>query len=70
MTHIYLYQVQFILSGDEADTDVRTLADPHRKILQRGGIDSFILAVPSYAQCTSLCFEMPFCIVRVGVWAF
>ena len=57
MTHIHLYQVQFILSGDEADTDVRTLTDPHRKILQRAGIDSFVLAVPSYVDHSLLCYQ-------------
>jgi hypothetical protein len=35
-----------VLSGDEDTTHIRTFADPHRKILQRGGIDAFVLAVP------------------------
>ncbi len=35
-----------MLAGEEDETSVRTLADPHRKILQRGGIDAFIMAVP------------------------
>ncbi|CAF3969202.1 unnamed protein product, partial [Adineta steineri] len=38
--------VHFVLYGDDDETHIRTLADPHRKILQRGGIDSFIMAVP------------------------
>ena len=39
-------KVYFIISGDNEETGVRTLEDPHRKILQRGSIDSFIMAVP------------------------
>jgi hypothetical protein len=39
-------KVHFILSGDKDDTLVRTFADPHRQIFQRGGIDAFIMAVP------------------------
>jgi hypothetical protein len=39
-------KVHFILTGDKDDTPVRTFADPHRQILQRGGIDAFIMAVP------------------------
>ena len=39
-------KVHFVLSGDNDTTQVRTFADPHRQILQRGGIDAFIMAVP------------------------
>jgi polycystin 1L2 len=39
-------KVHFIISGDDADTQVRTFDDPHRQILQRGGIDAFVMAVP------------------------
>ncbi|CAF1681875.1 unnamed protein product, partial [Adineta ricciae] len=39
-------KVQFVLSGDFAETQVRTFDDSHRKIFQRGGIDSFVMAVP------------------------
>jgi hypothetical protein len=42
----YLLKVHFVVSGDDEETTVRTFEDPHRKILQRGGIDSFIMAVP------------------------
>ena len=49
-----------MMSGDKADTDVRTMADPHRKILQRGAIDSFIMAVPSYVHLTLLLNERLF----------
>ncbi|CAF3607443.1 unnamed protein product [Adineta steineri] len=38
-------KVHFIISGDDEETGVRTFEDPHRKVLQRGGIDSFIMAV-------------------------
>ncbi|CAF4269046.1 unnamed protein product, partial [Adineta steineri] len=38
--------VHFVIHGDESETHVRTLADPHRKILQRGGVDAFIMSVP------------------------
>ena len=39
-------KVHFVLSGDDDGTQIRTLADPHRKIFQRGGIDAFVMAVP------------------------
>lgn len=39
-------KVYFILSGDDDETKVRHLNDSKRTILQRGGIDSFIMAVP------------------------
>ncbi|CAF4044663.1 unnamed protein product, partial [Rotaria sp. Silwood2] len=39
-------KVHFVISGDDEETGVRTFEDPHRQILQRGSIDSFILAVP------------------------
>ncbi|CAF1253004.1 unnamed protein product [Adineta steineri] len=39
-------KVHFILSSDNDETRVRTFSDPHRKIFQRGGIDSFIMSVP------------------------
>ncbi|UJR16862.1 hypothetical protein I4U23_003760 [Adineta vaga] len=38
--------VCFMLHGNEDQTPIRTFADPHRRILQRGGIDAFIMAVP------------------------
>ncbi|CAF4054709.1 unnamed protein product [Adineta steineri] len=38
--------VHFIVYGDNDETHIRTLADSQRKILQRVGIDSFIMAVP------------------------
>jgi len=39
-------KVHFVISGDNDTTSIRTFHDPYRKILQRGGIDSFIMAVP------------------------
>jgi polycystin 1L2 len=41
-------RVNFILEGDEGETDVRALLDSNRKILQRGSIDSFLMGVPRY----------------------
>ena len=38
--------VHFILYGLDDQTSVRTLADSHRRVLQRGGIDAFIMSVP------------------------
>ena len=34
------------MAGDDDETGTRTFEDPARKVLQRGGIDSFIMAVP------------------------
>ncbi|CAF0947824.1 unnamed protein product [Adineta steineri] len=39
-------KVYFVLSGDDDQTQIRLFSDPHRKIFQRGDIDSFIIAVP------------------------
>ncbi|CAF4143107.1 unnamed protein product, partial [Adineta steineri] len=39
-------KVHFVLSGDSDTTHIRTFADPHRQIFQRGGIDAFIMTVP------------------------
>jgi hypothetical protein len=39
-------QVHFILSGDQDETQIRKLENPHRRIFERGGIDAFILSVP------------------------
>jgi polycystin 1L2 len=38
--------VSFVLYGDNGQTEIRTLADPHRRILQRGSVDAFLLSVP------------------------
>ncbi|CAF1004007.1 unnamed protein product [Adineta steineri] len=39
-------KVYFVLSGGDDQTQIRLFSDPHRKIFQRGGINSFIIAVP------------------------
>ena len=39
-------KVHFVMAGDDDETRVRTLSDPQRPILGRGGIDAFIMAVP------------------------
>ena len=41
-------QVHLLIAGEQDETHVRALTDPHRKILQRGGIDAFVMAVPKY----------------------
>ncbi|KAK8728348.1 hypothetical protein OTU49_009244 [Cherax quadricarinatus] len=38
--------VQFILSGDYDETDIRTLGDDQRKILRKADLDVFVMAVP------------------------
>ncbi|XP_077979555.1 polycystin family receptor for egg jelly-like [Glandiceps talaboti] len=38
-------KVSFILSGEDDETDVRIISDEKRKILQRGAVDSFLMAV-------------------------
>jgi hypothetical protein len=43
--------VRFILVGDEGETKVRKLStDQNRKILRKGGIDSFIMAVERFVE--------------------
>lgn len=39
-------KVSFILSGDDDETDVRSLTDPVRKVFRRGAQDIFVMAVP------------------------
>lgn len=43
-------KVSFVLYGDHDQTQVRTLADPHRSILQRGSIDAFVMSVPRWVN--------------------
>lgn len=38
-------RVNFILSGDDDETDVRCLQDPNRKLFRRGAQDIFVMAV-------------------------
>ncbi|CAF1184610.1 unnamed protein product [Adineta ricciae] len=38
--------VHFILHGNDDQTRIRTLADSHRRILRRSGVDSFLMSVP------------------------
>ncbi|XP_064093787.1 uncharacterized protein LOC135206294 [Macrobrachium nipponense] len=38
--------VQFILTGDRGETDVRTFGDSKRQILRKAGVDVFVMAVP------------------------
>jgi len=39
-------KVSFILSGDKDETAPRMIEDTQRQILRRGGVDTFIMAVP------------------------
>ena len=39
-------KVHLIMAGDDDETRVRTLADTHRRVFSRGGIDAFIMSVP------------------------
>ncbi|ESN95043.1 hypothetical protein HELRODRAFT_124863, partial [Helobdella robusta] len=39
-------KVHVIFSGDFEETDPRTLEDDKRAVLMRGGVDSFLMAVP------------------------
>ena len=38
--------VYFVLHGNDDETPIRKFADPNRQILQRGGIDAFLMSVP------------------------
>lgn len=40
-------KVFFILSGDDDETEVRSLTDPKRQVFKRGSKDVFVMAVPS-----------------------
>jgi hypothetical protein len=44
-----LFQVHFILSGNDDETNIRTLTSD-RRILDRGSTDSFIMAVPRFVE--------------------
>lgn len=39
-------KIQFILSGDDEESGVRTLDDPFRKAFRKGDTNSFVMAVP------------------------
>ncbi|XP_071129607.1 polycystin family receptor for egg jelly-like isoform X3 [Mytilus edulis] len=39
-------KVQFILSGEDDETDVRPLSDSKRKVLRRGTVDGFLMSAP------------------------
>ncbi|UJR11342.1 hypothetical protein I4U23_015523 [Adineta vaga] len=38
--------VHFVIHGNDNDTRIRTFTDSHRRILQRGGVDAFLMSVP------------------------
>lgn len=39
-------KVQFIVSGERDETDIRTFRDDQRKILRKDSVDVFVMAVP------------------------
>ncbi|XP_063604126.1 uncharacterized protein LOC134779789 [Penaeus indicus] len=39
-------KVQFIVSGEKAETEIRTFEDRERTIFKRNGVDIFVMAVP------------------------
>lgn len=39
-------KVSFIITGDQDETSPRVVEDDKRPILARGGVDSFVMAVP------------------------
>ena len=43
-------KVHFTLSGNDDQTTIRTFADPHRSIFERGDINSFVMSVPKYVS--------------------
>lgn len=43
-------KVQFILSGDDDETVVRTLEDTKRKLFRRNAADTFVMTTPRYAN--------------------
>jgi hypothetical protein len=45
----FFFKVHFILSGDDDETNIRTLT-ADRRILERGSTDSFIMAVPRFVR--------------------
>ena len=50
-SHATSSKINFILSGDEEDTDVRLFNDPERHppgtpLFKRGGVDAFLMSVP------------------------
>lgn len=40
--------VQFVLSGDYGDTDIRTFGDDQRKIFRKDSVDVFVMACEKY----------------------
>ena len=45
-SHATSSKINFILSGDEEDSDVRLLNDPERETFKCGAVDSFLMSVP------------------------
>ena len=45
-SHATTSKVEFILSGDCDETDIRCLNDPDRELFKKGAIDSFLMSTP------------------------
>ena len=48
-------KVSMIFSGDEDETPPRLIFDDKKPVLERGGIDSFIMAVPRNLGSLNMC---------------
>ena len=44
-------KVQFIVTGEENETQIRTLSDPTKKFFKKGSLDTFLMSVDEYAYC-------------------
>ncbi len=53
MTASYV-QVQFILIGEEGETQIRTLSDPDKNFFKKGNLDTFLMTVDRYDLMTFL----------------
>ena len=39
-------KVQFILTGEDDETQIRTLSDPDKNFFKKGALDTFLMSVP------------------------
>ena len=49
--HATTSKINFILSGEDEETDVRLFNDPERVIFKKGSNDAFLLSVPRPLGC-------------------
>ena len=45
LSHGTTSKVQFILTGEDDETDVRTLSDPTKNFFTKGALDTFLMSV-------------------------